>query len=49
MDRQRLALLKRQLIALDYTDDFDEKSAALVARLAEDVMKITETYRNEKL
>lgn len=48
MDRGRLAVLRQKLVALGYQETLDENNALLVARLVEDLMKITESYRNEK-
>jgi hypothetical protein len=48
MDQQVMALLKRKLEALRYTEPVDNVSAPLVQKLLDDLVHTTETYRGLK-
>lgn len=44
-----MAALRRKLDALNYTDTFDQTSAALVGKLLNDLVYTTESFRTLKL
>ncbi|KAK9807113.1 hypothetical protein WJX73_006595 [Symbiochloris irregularis] len=46
--RSDLEVLRRKLDALCYDDELDERSAALVGNLVEDLIRVTEGYRGQK-
>ncbi|KAK9837964.1 hypothetical protein WJX74_008759 [Apatococcus lobatus] len=49
MDNSGLALLRRKLEALSYTEPFIPESAALTQHLVNDVIQVTESYRGLKI
>lgn len=49
MDERALVLLRRKLETLSYTERLDAASAPLVARLVEDLVRATDSYRTVKL
>jgi hypothetical protein len=48
MDERALVLLRRKLEALNYHDALDASSAPLVARLVDDLVRTTDSYRSVK-
>lgn len=48
MDDRQLALLRRQLDHLNYSESFDASSSILVQKLLEDLVHATESYRAVK-
>jgi centrosomal protein CEP135 len=48
MDERALVLLRRRLEALSYTEHLDAASAPLVARLVDDLIRTTDSYRSVK-
>ena len=49
MDERSLVLLRRKLEALSYTEGLEPASAPLVARLLDDLVRTTDSYRAVKL
>jgi len=49
MEDRQLVVLKRKLESLQYTDEFDRRSAPLVQKLLDDLVHTTESYRALKV
>lgn len=45
MDDRQLAMLRRKLDALSYSEDLDSSSAPLVQKLVDDLVHTTDSYR----